>query len=175
MKDKQRFIVYALRHDPAAIPVTLDHEGYCEVSQLLENLKITKEELDSCMIQSGGRLVLSEDGKKIRAAHGHSVRIDYEYGDTPPDVLYHGTSVRFIGSIMESGLLPMGRSAVHLSEKVETALNVGSRHCRNGNDGIAILEVDAKAMLENGLKFHRSEDGVWLTESVPPKYLSIGH
>lgn len=26
MKDKQRFIVYALRHDPAAIRVTLDSE-----------------------------------------------------------------------------------------------------------------------------------------------------
>ena len=172
MKSKQRFIVYALRHKPDAIPVTLDHEGYCEVTQLLENLKITRKELGSIIEQSGGRLVLSEDGKKIRAAHGHSVNVDYDYSDVPPDVLYHGTSVRFLQPILDSGfILPMKRTAVHLSESREDAIRVGLRHAGDDRSCVVVLEIDAKTMHEHGQGFHRSEDGVWLTPFVPFKYV----
>ena len=171
--EKQRFVVYALRHNPNAIPVYLDNEGYCDVEELLANMRITMDELDSIVEQSGGRLVFSEDGSKIRAAHGHSVHIDYRFSDIPPNKLYHGTATRFVQSIKKSGLLPMNRSAVHLSESRDTAVRIGLRHSRNDMLGVTVIEIDTEAMLRDGFKFHRSEDGVWLVEKVPTRYMSF--
>lgn len=38
------------------------------------------------------RFVISDDGKKIRAAQGHSVSVDVELKKkNPPYILYHGT------------------------------------------------------------------------------------
>jgi putative RNA 2'-phosphotransferase len=34
-----------------------------------------------------------------------------------------------------------------------------------------VLEVDAARMAANGHVFHLSENGVWLTERVPPDYV----
>jgi putative RNA 2'-phosphotransferase len=48
------------------------------------------------------RFIISDDGKIIRANHGHSITVNFELESrTPPDVLYHGTAIRFIDSIMK--------------------------------------------------------------------------
>jgi putative RNA 2'-phosphotransferase len=36
-----------------------------------------------------------------------------------------------------------------------------------------ILRVDARAMHAAGLQFYCSDNGVWLTEAVPPHFLSV--
>ena len=88
-------------------------------------------------------------------------------GDAPPpDVLYHGTVAKFLDAILREGLRPMNRHAVHLSATVETARTVGARRGKP-----VILRVDAAAMSETGHAFQVSANGVWLTASVPPKYL----
>ena len=43
---------------------------------------------------------------------------------------------------------------------------VGSRHGE-----YFILAIDAYRMYRNGIKFYLSENGVWLTEYVDPKYI----
>ena len=50
---------------------------------------------------------------------------------------------------------------------METARVVGARHGRP-----AILSVAAGAMHRDGHTFYCSENGVWLVEHVPPRYLS---
>ena len=60
----------------------------------------------------------------------------------------------------------MSRQYVHLSKDIETATKVGSRH---GN--LYILEIDCKKMIEDGYKFYLSENQVYLTKSVPRKYI----
>ena len=60
----------------------------------------------------------------------------------------------------------MNRQYVHLSADEETATSVGMRY---GNP--VILEVDARSMYRAGFKFYRSENGVWLVDAVPWKYL----
>jgi putative RNA 2'-phosphotransferase len=81
-------------------------------------------------------------------------------------VLYHGTASRFLKSILASGLRAGGRHHVHLSADVQTALRVGARH------GFpAVLVVDAARMRADGIAFYQSDNGVWLTGEVRPKYL----
>lgn len=62
----------------------------------------------------------------------------------------------------------MKRHAVHLSADIPTAINVGSRR---GNP--IILEIQSGLMHFDGYKFQKSENGVWLTEEVPAKYIKL--
>ena len=84
----------------------------------------------------------------------------------PPDVLWHGTGEKYTGSIDEQGLIPKSRLYVHLSSDIGTAKKVGSRHGRP-----VVYEIDCKKMTEDGHQFFLSANKVWLTKSVPVKYL----
>ena len=85
----------------------------------------------------------------------------------PPEVLYHGTVERFLPSILAEGLNKGRRHHVHLSKDVETATKVGARRGKP-----VILEVAAGRMYRDGHTFFLSANGVWLTDAVPPAYLS---
>ncbi|CAN5184309.1 hypothetical protein BH11CYA1_BH11CYA1_30280 [soil metagenome] len=86
----------------------------------------------------------------------------------PPAVLYHGTATRFISSIREQGLLKKGRHHVHLSTVIDTAISVGKRYGQP-----VLLHVDSAKMHDDGHIFFVSDNGVWLTDSVPPQYISF--
>ena len=85
---------------------------------------------------------------------------------SPPDVLYHGTGEKYVESIDRQGLLPKSRLYVHLSADTETARKVGQRHGKP-----VIYRVDCKKMAEDGYKFYRSVNMVWLTKKVPVGYI----
>ena len=75
------------------------------------------------------RFELSEDGTKIRARQGHSVKIELGLEPlAPPDLLFHGTATKTLPVILNEGLKPMNRHHVHLSEDTATAVKVGRRH-----------------------------------------------
>ena len=115
------------------------------------------------------RFCLSEDGLMIRANQGHSISVDLALSPKqPPEVLYHGTATRFLNAILLEGLKAKSRQQVHLSENKETALKVGQRHGKP-----VILEVAAMQMVEQGFLFYLSDNGVWLTDSVPAMFLRV--
>ena len=87
---------------------------------------------------------------------------------SPPDTLFHGTGSAAIDAILREGLRKMRRHHVHLSADFATAVRVGSRH-----GAPDVLLVDAAAMARDGYLFYRSDNDVWLTESVPPRYLRL--
>jgi putative RNA 2'-phosphotransferase len=106
---------------------------------------------------------------RIRASQGHSIAIDLGLQPVaPPAVLYHGTASRFLKAILASGLRAGARQHVHLSADVTTARRVGARH------GFpVVLRVDAARMAAEGMVFHLSDNGVWLTGPVAPRYLGV--
>ena len=106
---------------------------------------------------------------KIRASQGHSVDIDLNLDPiVPPNILYHGTATRFLNSIKEKGLIKGTRQHVHLSDNVKTAITVGQRH-----GSPVVLAVLASEMHKAGFLFYRSDNGVWLTDNVPYKYVKF--
>jgi putative RNA 2'-phosphotransferase len=109
-----------------------------------------------------------EARQRIRANQGQSIQVDLGLDPVvPPEFLYHGTATRFMASIRNQGLKPSGRHHVHLSPDHATAVKVGSRH------GVpVVLRVEAGRMHADGAVFYRSENGVWLTDYVAPKYFS---
>ncbi len=170
-----KFISLVLRHNPDAAGIHLDNHGWADVEELIQGVNMTGRSLDLEMLKEivrtsdKKRFSFNEDGTKIRANQGHSIQVDVELKESlPPDVLYHGTATRFLGSILNAkeGLKAGSRLYVHLSKDYDTAVKVGSRH------GIPIvLKVDAKRMIKDGYIFYLSENGVWLVEKVPAKYL----
>ena len=164
IKGKQ--LSFLLRHDTE---YRFDKHGYREVLDLVQNHGFTKDEIVELVeTNDKQRYEFNDDKSKIRARQGHSVNINVDLKETlPPDALFHGTATRFLDSIREKGILKMSRNYVQLSEKIDTAMEVGKRH---GNP--VVLGVDTKTMREDGIKFYLSNNNVWLTEFVDSKYIA---
>jgi putative RNA 2'-phosphotransferase len=165
-----------LRHDkPAGVKVDLD--GWARIDDVVNftasmTPALTPEIIAQVVADNDKkRYALSEDGLLVRALQGHTrkdVQLAFEQV-IPPVVLYHGTAQRFVESIRKQGLLPSGRHHVHLSPDEDTARTVGQRHDRR--NAPVILVIDAKAMLAEGHKFYRSENKVWLVDTVPARFI----
>ncbi|WP_055525131.1 RNA 2'-phosphotransferase [Streptomyces graminilatus] len=166
-----KYLSKHLRHQPGRIGLALDEAGWVEIDILIaaataHGFRFTRDELDH-VVAANDKKRFAVDGTRIRASQGHSVEVDLGLPPaTPPPYLYHGTVDRFLDAIRAEGLRPMNRHAVHLSADRETATRVGARRGRP-----VVLSVDSAAMHRDGHVFHVSENGVWLTEAVPPSYL----
>jgi putative RNA 2'-phosphotransferase len=180
MDDKARtnlskFLSLVLRHRPGMIGIQLDRYGWTAVDTLLSQCQahgrgMSRPMLDEIVQTSPKqRFAMSDDGLRIRANQGHSV--DVELGleiAVPPDVLFHGTAADRFQSIRSRGLRRMKRHHVHLSLDIVTARTVGERRGK-----AVVLRVLAGMMHRDGYSFYLSANGVWLTESVPPRYIDL--
>ena len=163
LKDKSRLLSKLLRHKPGDLPI--DKMGWVPIISIMKKLNISQEELSE-IVETNDKKRFAIEGEKIRASQGHSINIDLGLkAEVPPFILYHGTGIKFLPFIMNQGIKKMNRQHVHLSIDMETANKVGSRHGKN-----TILEVKSRHMHTDGIKFYKSENGVWLTEFVNPKY-----
>ncbi len=169
-----KFLSLVLRHAPETIELTLDEQGWADIDELITKAaahgrQYTRDVITKIVANSDKqRFRLSDDGQRIRANQGHSVNVDLGLAPSvPPANLYHGTATRFLESILQQGLLKQSRQHVHLSADVATAEKVGRRHGR-----LVVLEIAAGAMHAAGFAFYLSENGVWLTDHVPAKYLT---
>lgn len=170
-----KYLSKHLRHQPEKLGLVLGSGGWVEVDKLLEasrraGFPITREELEEVVATNNKqRFSFDHTGQLIRANQGHSVEVDLQLESVePPDTLYHGTGQKNLEAILQTGLKKMSRHHVHLSIDKKTARIVGSRHGRP-----IIFRVDSAVMKREGYIFYRSENGVWLTEKVPVKYLDI--
>ncbi|AMR34041.1 RNA 2'-phosphotransferase [Mucilaginibacter sp. PAMC 26640] len=170
-----KLLSLVLRHQPEAIGIRLDEQGWVAVVELIhqENAhgKLLTPEILSHVVATNAkkRFAFNGAGDMIRASQGHSV--DIELGlqpQKPPAMLYHGTASQSVNSILQTGLEKRSRQHVHLSAEIETALVVGKRHGKP-----VIFEVDALSLHQNGHVFYLSANGVWLTDVVPPTYLKL--
>ena len=190
---KSRFLSLILRHKPEEAGITLDGNGFgrampglnpipaersscgngwANVSEIVRALAVNREQLNAIVTTNNKkRFEFSPEGERIRACQGHSgsVAVDVELTEVfevPP--LYHGTAKKWCAAIFTEGLKKMTRQHVHLSEQHATALEVGRRHGAS-----CVFKVDGARMLQEGFKFYRSNNGVYLTEYVPSEYLSL--
>ncbi|MEO7729976.1 MAG: RNA 2'-phosphotransferase [Kofleriaceae bacterium] len=168
-----RFLSLVLRHEPWRIGITLDAAGWTDVDALLaacaaHGVAITRGQLAELVAHSDKqRFALSADGERIRANQGHSVQVELGLVAQPPPVrLYHGTVHAALGAIRVTGLERRARHHVHLSAERETATKVGARR-----GAPVILTIRADEMAAAGHAFYRSDNGVWLTDQVPPAYI----
>jgi putative RNA 2'-phosphotransferase len=168
-----KYLSKHLRHQPEQIGIKLATGGWVVVDELLaacqnHSFPINRIELSEVVATNDKkRFSFDATGTLIRANQGHSVEVDLQLEPAiPPDVLYHGTGHGAVEVILREGLCKMSRHHVHLSSDITTATKVGKRHGRP-----IVFIVNAAAMQEEGYRFYCSENGVWLVDHVPPKYL----
>ena len=174
-----KHLSYILRHHPESIEITLDETGWADVDLIIKNsqnkIEFTLEDLEEVVRTSDKqRFKFSDDKKMIKANQGHSVSVDLGLSPiTPPFKLYHGTAPRFIPSIMAEGLKKMERHHVHLysEENMQKAKDTGTRH-QKGAEAVVLI-IEAKQMFNEGHKFYKTDNDVYLTDAVPSKYIKI--
>jgi putative RNA 2'-phosphotransferase len=170
-----KLLSLVLRHQPENLGLTLNENGWANVNELIEKINTKGNNIDFAMLQivvdtnDKKRFIFNEDKTMIRANQGHSIEVELDLKEVvPPDFLYHGTVLKFLEAIKKDGLKKMSRQHVHLSKEVQTATIVASRR------GVpVILTVNAMVMHTEGFKFYLSENGVWLTDEVPSKYIEL--
>lgn len=173
-KSISKFLSLVLRHQPEKIGLSLDENGWADVAELLRlsknaNVKFSLEDLINVVRENDKqRFVFSEGNTKIRANQGHSVSIDLALDPIiPPNTLYHGTAINNLSAILKEGIKKQKRQHVHLSEDIDTAIKVGSRHGKP-----VVLIINTYQMHQDGAHFYKSENNVWLTDFVDAKYIS---
>ncbi len=161
---KGKRLSYLLRH----MEGFTDSHGWAEVEKVMKELRINQATLlEIVRTDNKQRYKLSEDGMRIRANQGHTVKVDVELKTViPPQVLYHGTGDKFTASIERTGLDKRKRLHVHLSKDIDTARKVGMRHGEP-----VIYRINSGKMYNDGFIFYLSENGVYLVNDVPIKYL----
>lgn len=179
-----RWLSFVLRHEPQQVAEVvnkipqdvIDIEGFMDIEDIFvayrleSGLQGTMEDLKAIVKSSSkDRYGFSTNETHIRAKQGHSTPlVDLNHKEAePPPTLYHGTATKSVPLIQKGGLKKMSRHHVHLSDNLETASQVGNRHGK-----LVILEIDTVQMIADGFKFYISDNGVWLTDNVPSKYLS---
>ena len=169
-----KYLSKHLRHQPERLGLELLPGGWVEVDKLLAAASANGFEISLADLQQvvatndKQRFAFNESGDLIRANQGHSIEIDLQLPvQTPPNTLYHGTHVKAITAILESGLQKMSRHHVHLTTDLNMAFKVGGRRGES-----VLLAIDTLAMIADGYSFYRTENDVWLVDAVPPKYLT---
>lgn len=187
---------YILRHGGTAVGLTFDEEGFATVDDALRALyvlgrihaQLTRADL-LAVVDDPSNPRFERRGDRIRARYGHSAAsvappADEEpeaapsppppapalVPETPPAVLYHGTSKEAADQILAgAGLGPRTRQYVHLSADRDEARRVGRRHAEHP----VILRIDALRAAEAGVEFGRAAERTWLTPHVPAEYIRV--
>lgn len=158
-------MAFHLRHNPEA---PLDRDGWIYADDLSSLLRSSGLRVDpSTLLAVAGalgesRFELSQDSSEIRAAYGHSLRLQtVPTSAAAPAVLWHGTALSTLDGIFaaRSGLIAGNRRHVHLSADIDQARHVARRH----SDQTVVLQVDPK--LVDGI--FSPVDGMWLAPHVP--------
>ena len=163
-----KYLSYILRHKPESINLKLCEEGWAVIDELIEkttDFDLTKEIIDN-VVETNNKQRFDINGRMIRANQGHTIKVDLDLKPIkPPKTLFHGTTIRFIDSIKKEGLTKQKRHHVHLSYSISISFSVGQRHGKP-----AVIFILADKMYEDGYKFYKSKNDVWLVDNVPIKY-----
>lgn len=167
-----KFMSYILRHNPSEFGLSLDSEGFVSFNDLIRAVQKEKqwEDVNQEIIEQVVRECEKQRyeivGSKIRARYGHS-KPNVSYNPSvPPNILYHGTNSKAISDILRTGLKPMNRQYVHLSETTKFATLAGKRR----GDLVLVL-IDAYRAHEAGVKFYPAGGEVWLSDAIPPQFI----
>lgn len=171
-----RALAHALRHMPRCRHLGgNEHEqDWVSVSDVLDILRkekawrtITRTDLEE-MIAKSARMRYEIRGDKIRALTNHSTSGKLKTPARPPDILYHGADEAHTHRIRVEGLVPSSYPYVCLSGSPEEAFEAGRRQTPDP----IIMKIAAKRASDCGVQFYVENDKVWLTDAVPPEFIS---
>ncbi|XP_018813788.2 tRNA 2'-phosphotransferase 1-like [Juglans regia] len=186
-----RLLTRILRHMASELNLNLRSDGYVKVQDLLKlniktfaNIQLKSHTIDdireavrkdnkqrfSLMEENGELWIRANQGHTITTVESESLLKPILLAEEVP-VCVHGTYVKNLELILESGLKRMKRLHVHFSCGLPTDGEVISGMRQDVN---VLIFLDARKALEEGMKLYISDNNVILTEGfdgvVPVKY-----
>ncbi|HLY73537.1 MAG TPA: RNA 2'-phosphotransferase [Planctomycetota bacterium] len=162
-----------LRHEPEKFGVVLDAEGYTPLQELLEAIRKERPAATEADLRAVVETVEPQKQRysiveaDIRANYGHSIDGKIRHAPAvPPALLFHGTAEKAVAAILTSGLRPMARQYVHLTEDRSLALKVGGRHGKP-----RLIRIDAMRAHREEIVFYKANRSFWLADVVPAEFL----
>lgn len=177
-----RALSKTLRHAAKSQGIPQDNEGWCFIEDLLsrnpyKSRGTTYEGiLEVIANDQKKRYELSEDGQKIRACQGHSVKFDVGLVELneAPNVLIHGTSQEAWNNIRSQGLSRMKRLHIHLASGLpgENGVISGMRP-----SSPVRIYIDGAKLLSAGISLYKASNGAILCPGdgsglIGPEYFS---
>ena len=164
-----KYMSYLLRHDPESLEMSVS--GFVDLDRFLkkvnERFKVDKKQIFH-IAETSSRKRFEIVGNEIRALYGHTIPVKLKLNeDKFTSTFYHGTTPDAASEILKFGLKSMKRTWVHLSPTMEIAKEVALRKTRNP----IILEIDAASARNNGLRFYKATNKVYLCNQVPPEHI----
>lgn len=180
LDDISVYFCYLLRHHPEDACLDMDKHGWVDFDQFIQNVnKYSQYKINEDTVvkivnsDKKSRYRLEKTGDKysrIKCCQGHSiswVEPELQYV-TPPDVLYHGTTMAAYNKILKSGKIDkMNRHAVH----THSDLSIAWQSARRWKVKAVVIEIDARRMTNDGYKFGVAENGVWCVDEIPTAYI----
>lgn len=169
----EKALCFALRHSPSTANIKLDDLGWVNIEDLLRGISknhpaITKEYFFN-LIKDNDLFMVSENGLKIRATAGHSVKLKMELVPAiPPESMYFVSTRKSLQSILQEGIRSIKRVGLHLTNSRAQVLDRIDR-----NAGLVAYQIDTKKMSEDGVIFYKDEFDVWLCkDTILPMYIT---
>lgn len=170
-----RVVTLALRHEPEALGLDLDEQGWVAVDTLLAALRAHDAQWAGLGVAELEALVDAPDkprheivAGRMRSLYGHSLARTLVLPPcVPPARLFHGTSAVAAAAILAEGLVPRGRQFVHLSADRAWARAIAYRKSTQP----ALLRVRADDAHAAGVVFHDSGGHVWLSARIDPRFI----
>jgi len=172
-----RKLALVLRHAPEKFDLEMDINGWIDVRDITRKFKESNRR-QHWMRPHHIRAISETDpkgryevkGNMMRATYGHTVEIELDLPTLEiPDSLYFPCNPEESDNLLEVGLNPGDRLHVHLSSSIKSAATAGRFHMKNP----AIIEIDSARMVASGETIWHAGVTVYLSESVPPDFLSI--
>ena len=171
-----RILTGILRHFPERYQLPIDSHGWVSLPQIARAIAQKHPAYHWLRVphlvgiaETDGKGRYEVRGDAIRATYAHTVEIDLDLPtENIPDQLFYPVTSDEATIVLEVGLKPSDRRKVHLSKTAEDARAAGAVRTPTP----VILEIDAKRAREAGVVIMQAGRTVYLTDQVPPEFLS---
>jgi putative RNA 2'-phosphotransferase len=166
-----------LSHHPEKLGLELDEKASADIETLVKALKkrpafaaVTAKQVERLAASQLSASRFEITGNRIRARYGHSLAQSVQYEPAePPPTLFHGTTAETAPLILKEGLAVTKKRLVHLSTDLASARLVALRRTPTPQ----ILAIDAAKAAKAGVQFYLAGPTVWLSDTIPPTFVSV--
>ncbi|HKZ39379.1 MAG TPA: RNA 2'-phosphotransferase [Candidatus Hodarchaeales archaeon] len=189
-----KYLTLILRHRPEAVGVTLDNQGWTDLSveEFAEQVRtsssdqrfswVTVDDIEEVVLTDPKNRyeISSKEPRRIRATYGHSVKLTgfldtSELPENVPSPVFYGCTNTELESLLKMGISTTNRQIVHLSIQKNDALAIARKKIDYSNpvrEIPRIIAVDSRTAARSGIRFKVITPHVIVSDEIPPEFLS---
>ncbi|NIS68271.1 MAG: hypothetical protein GTO12_04755 [Proteobacteria bacterium] len=172
-KQLAKLLHYILGHRPDEFGLVPHSDGFTPLKELHQAIREEKgwsyvrlADIREVLMIEPDRFELADDRIRLHPGQGSGLVIDPE-PLVPPEFLYYGAKRKAYPHIMRKGLFPTRYPYVCLASQKELALRIGRRR----DPTPVLITVYGSKAHEEGIRFFRIRELIYLVESLPSTYL----